>query len=146
MLNHDWQFYSFIFCLACLVYVLWGVALNVSAKDWPKVKGKILISRIETSYDIDNGRQDNIRLMYEYEVNGKKYLGKRLMFGYIGSNIGWLLAKSIRQYDENRTVWVYYLKRKPSKSLLKVGFTSEHLFSVIFFGVLGLLYLSKSGL
>ena len=70
-----------VFSIACLgilscllTYFLFLIYLGNKSKKWPSTVGKLL------EFQIVKDRSISVKLKYEYEVNGKKYIGKRLSY------------------------------------------------------------------
>lgn len=86
---------------------------------WPHVTGKLLNADVEYMNIVDRGSAWEC-VKYEYEVDGKQYVGNRLsplvVRGQVGPRIKKQLAKI--QYVSDDHVKVFYNEKKPGKSYL----------------------------
>lgn len=78
----------------------------------------------------EDGEPIQVRLKYEYTVNGRVFQGKRHFFGSWNSTDSTLLDR----YPVNSDVVVYYDPGRPGRSTLETGVTS----SVAFWGCVAL--------
>ncbi len=72
--------------LGVLTYALYCFARNEQAKKWIRVPAHIE----QTDFDIHSHKGTDtyeVIIRYSYEIEGKKYLGNRIYFGYGGSNL-----------------------------------------------------------
>ena len=112
-----------VFSIACLgilscllTYFLFLIYLGNKSKKWPSTVGKLL------EFQIVKDRSISVKLKYEYEVNGKKYIGKRL--SYITPNFDSERAIETDKFcshikkDEFQ---VYYFDNYPNISTLQAG-------------------------
>lgn len=104
--------------LSCLfAYTLLLIHLGQKSTKWPSVAGKLLEFRVV------NARFISVQLKYEYEVNDKKYIGKRMSF----LNPTYDSEKSIEtdkfcNHVKKDDFQVYYLENYPRISTLQTGF------------------------
>ena len=86
---------------------------------WPYVVGKLQDADVDYLHMVDRYSAWD-RVSYEYEVDGEKYIGKRLspliVRGQVASKIKKQLAKI--EYVSKDQVKVFYDKKDPSKSYL----------------------------
>jgi len=86
---------------------------------WPHVIGKLLNADVEYLNTVERGSAwEDVK--YEYEVDGKQYVGTRLsplvVRGQVGLRIKKQLAKI--QYVSNDQIKVFYNDKKPGESYL----------------------------
>lgn len=91
-------------------------------------RGRVLEHRQPSDED---GGPIQIRLKYEYTVNGRVFRGKRHFFGSLNSTDSALLDR----YPVGSDVIVYYDPCKPGRSTLETGVTSR----IAFWGCVALI-------
>lgn len=86
---------------------------------WPYVVGELKYAYV---YDVSDGDGGSAyeRLRYEYEVEGRKFIGKRLSPFLIRGTVVPLIKKQLAkiQYVSEGQVKVFYNPKKPKKSYL----------------------------
>lgn len=95
-----------------------------SASRWASAEGRITSSRLEGDTTTDGSgltQMFRLHLTYEYEVGGRKLLGKRREFGE--SMFGWMRSHDLMRrlqesYPEGRVVTVYYDPGHPERCTL----------------------------
>ena len=103
--------------LSCLLtYFLFIIYLGQKSTKWPSTMGTLL------DFKVVRDRSISVKLKYEYEVNGKKYIGKRLSF--ITPNFG--SEKEIEtdkfcNHIKKDEFQVYYFEKYPNVSTLQTG-------------------------
>jgi hypothetical protein len=107
--------------LATLVLSIAYTAMAVQATQWPTTRGRIVAA------DVEAFRQRPRRLrtyfkpsvLYTYEVNGRQYLGDRIVIALaVSSTIPWLAGRTTAKYPVGSEVIVHYNPTKPSESVL----------------------------
>ena len=114
---------------------------------WPVTRGRIVASGVESFIDrqLDEGRFYNRRhyksgVVYEYEVNGRKYRGDRVTLGLtVSSNLPGVARMTARRYPVGTEVRVRYDPKTPSESVLR-PFSVLHL--IIFVAAGAVLWLA----
>ncbi len=124
---------------ALLWFWAWPSLQEAWASDsWPNSSGVIHSSKIKTDRDSDGKKTYSLDLDYEYVVDGKTYLGSRIMVSDLqmqSSN----KAKSLqRKYPQGKQVSVYYDPDLPDSCALETG---AGIGSYLFVGVFGLIAL-----
>lgn len=114
----------FIFGIILLLHFLYLHITSSKTKNWKHVKGKILISNIDninyTGEDADLSYKAKVK--YQYNLNGKNYLSKKIFYGdYIRSNMSYRAKKVIKKYGKDEIVTVYYNPDNPEESVLETG-------------------------
>jgi hypothetical protein len=104
---------------------------------WPTVPGKITSSW----ESLDTGK-----IQYSYSVNGRPYIGKRIVMNHAGKSTFDRTPQEITEtYPPGATVTVYYDPKRPSAAVLEPLHVSNLAGSVVFaaaFGFFGVLVLS----
>ena len=125
-----------IFLLACvytLVVCVYGAFYLARVSRWPSAKGKMIrdgLSHFGVT-DLVKAEQEYVTdVRYEYEVNGKNYVGKRLSPWLIvaSHNARFVLDMQLSRINKSTDghVTVYYNPRNPKKSyLIRTGLLSQ---------------------
>lgn len=113
------------FAIACGFTLYLILALSFSylktakIKRWPYVIGRLSIAEVEYLHMVERGSAWT-NVSYQYEVDGKEYVGTRLsplqVLGQVGPKIRKQLSKI--EYVSARHVKVYYDVNDPSQSYL----------------------------
>ncbi len=114
--------------LCCLKNIYWSF---VSPR-WPTTQGTILNSIIANTIRY---RAPGLLVSFEYSVEGKKYVGKKLSFNPIV--IDWRAEKNVLNYPINKSITVYYNPKRPDVAVITPGILSlthigAYLFTIIF--------------
>ncbi|HNC57383.1 MAG TPA: DUF3592 domain-containing protein [Leptospiraceae bacterium] len=87
-------------------------------------KGKIIESKVEKLHEYRSvylGHYDFKRkVVYEYEVEGEKYISDRISFHNYLYNSGKKAEAAIHDYPLNKEIIVYYRENDPKDSYLEV--------------------------
>ncbi len=103
--------------LSCLLtYFLFLIYLGQKSTKWPSTAGTLLDFRVVKERFI------SVKLKYEYEVNGKKYIGKRLSFitPTFDSERAIETDKFCNHIKKDE-FQVYYFEKYPNISTLRTG-------------------------
>jgi hypothetical protein len=110
------------FGLLTMLFAIGYTGLVIQAMCWPTVPGRIISSGVQAYEDTDDGTTRTnykVSVVYNYEVNGRKYTGDRLRMGLVMSaNVTGLAKRTARRYPVGDEVEVYYNPKKPSESVL----------------------------
>ena len=90
----------------CLIGVVYVIRAVMSAR-WPSVEGRILQSGNEPG--------DQMLVVYEYEVNGKRFEGSRIFSAPLAPAD----RSEIRKYEEGARMRVFYSERRPGSAYLE---------------------------
>jgi hypothetical protein len=90
----------------CLIGVVYVIRAVMSAR-WPSVEGRILQSGNEPG--------DQMLVVYEYEVDGKRFEGSRIFSAPLAPAD----RSEIRKYEEGARVRVFYSERRPGSAYLE---------------------------
>ncbi len=90
----------------CLIGVVYIIRAVMSAR-WPSVEGRILRSGNEPG--------DRMVVVYEYEVNGKRFKGRRIFSAPLAPAD----RLDIRKYEKGAKVRVFYSERRPGSAYLE---------------------------
>jgi hypothetical protein len=107
--------------LGLLLYALWSAKRSNAAANWPTANGKITSCALSEKNDGDGGTTYEVKVQYDYSVDGRNFSGSRLAFGYAGTsgkNAHQQIYKALRSA---RTVAVRYDPTDPANSTLSFG-------------------------
>ena len=96
-----------LFALA-FPFILWEYIQDIRSQSWPKVNAKIISSR-----DVVKSEGRDIMIEYQYEVDGKAYIGKSSRNKYEKSDQG-------KKYHVGADLEVYYDPKRPKASKLDI--------------------------
>ncbi|MBI1395429.1 MAG: DUF3592 domain-containing protein [Betaproteobacteria bacterium] len=125
-----------IFLLACLYLVLvcaYSAFHQNRISRWPGVRGRLIsagVRRFGGTAWAKTDQQYVPEALYEYQVDGRRYLGKRVSpwMMVASRNMRFLLNAQLRgvESDDEGHVTVYYDPRNPAKSfLIRTGWVSQ---------------------
>jgi len=102
-------------CILTYIFIL--IYLGQSSTKWASTVGKLIEFRVV------NARFISVRLKYEYAVNGKRYIGKRLSY----LNPTYESEKAIESdkfcnHIKQDEFEVFYSEKRPQISTLQTGF------------------------
>ena len=113
------------FGLVVLFFALGLTATVWQACRWPIVRGRVVSSGVENfmygSGDSPPAPNSKAAVVYEYEINGRKYRGDRVSFAaalFVYSSAA-LSARTAARYPPGTAVDVHYHPKRPSESILK---------------------------
>ena len=118
---------------ALIIFVIWAVLMSLLAfrgwkdlekslasKDWPVTDGKITLSKVEIKRGSrDQGWTYTVNVKYSYLVDGVKYSGDKISFGYYSSSSPRKANEIKRSYPVGKQVPVYYNPEDPYESVLE---------------------------
>ena len=136
------------------VYVLmvcsYSVLYQVKVSRWPTVEGKLLTSGLRKYGGTEWAPADQeyvAETLYEYEVDGKKYLGKRLSPWIVvaSHNARFVVNAQLNRVkrDPDGRVAVYYNPKAPGKSFLIPTAVASQLVTLFIGFIPGILYFYK---
>ncbi|TDF37196.1 DUF3592 domain-containing protein [Alteromonadaceae bacterium M269] len=102
---------------ACVfIYSIW---YSRQISNWPFVIGTLLNAHVEKSNLLEYGRAYE-KVSYEYEVEGKTYIGDRLSPLQFRGQVRRIIERQIAKIEfvSSNKVKVYYDKKNPQKSFL----------------------------
>jgi hypothetical protein len=111
-----------------LLVSLFGIAFFKwvrQASRWPTTSGRIVASGVDVfRYRAPDDRiwrtHHKSNVVYEYEVNGRRFLGDRLILGVtFSSTHRRVIDSQARHYPVGREVLVYYDPKNPGESVLQ---------------------------
>jgi hypothetical protein len=93
----------------------------IASKTWPKVKGVITISRVDSR--VKKGKTTySSHVEYEYSLNDQEtFYGHRIWIGQYSSNNQSEHKKNVAKYPSGAQVDVYYNPKSPESSVLEPG-------------------------
>jgi hypothetical protein len=104
-----------------------SVQKAIQSTDWPSVKGKVVESgiRTERSMGTSSGAASRVsyhaNVVYEYDVIGKLYTGRKVSYGEYGRENEVHATRISDKYPKGETVDVYYDPDEPAESVLEPG-------------------------
>jgi hypothetical protein len=112
-------------------FVIWNVIRILGAynqikdsKSWPKTTGLITHSSIEQGFTRIGGSYIYVNrpeVVYEYEVDGKKYTSSQLALVEVNTASEDLARGKAEKYVSGQHVEVYYDPRNPKCAVLTIG-------------------------
>jgi len=105
-----------LYFLSVIIYSIW---YSRQLSNWPFVIGTLLHAEVEKSNVLEYGNAYE-KVSYQYEVEGKTYIGDRLSPLVFRGQVRKIIEKQIAKIDfvSNDKVKVYYDKKNPSRSFL----------------------------
>ena len=127
----------FIGVLVLIGLTVLGVAGNAwrkaqVAKTWPVAEGQILASEVKMNSSPNATPTFNAEVRYQYTVNGQRYEGNRVAFGYIADSDDDLHGSIVRRLPVGTAVGVRYAPNDPTQAVLAVGLNPPIRMSLIF--------------
>jgi len=107
--------------LGLLLYALWSAKRSNAAANWPTANGKITSCALSEKNDGDGGTTYEVKVQYDYSVDGRNFSGSRLAFGYAGSSGKNAHQQIYKALHSARTVAVRYDPSDPANSTLSFG-------------------------
>ncbi len=115
----------FFIALYLLAVCTYSLIMQVRMRSWPGVQGQLLhmgTKKIGGGTRVTSDQDYRNKVLYEYEVGGARYQGRRLSPWIIQTNhnLRSLLKRQIGKVavSEDGGVTVYYNPRKPKQSVL----------------------------
>ena len=106
-------------------FLLWQLIKGMKAKNWPTAQGRVVDSRVSTSYsyddDGDRSTTYGAEISYRYDIDGSEYSGHRRTFSDFSSSNRRRAEKIVAQYMPGTDVPVYYRPDDPEESVLEPG-------------------------
>jgi hypothetical protein len=109
-----------------------------ASQSWQQVMGTITKAEVEIVRDADSSGYQ-VSVLYEYEVNGVRYMGKRIRFSDRSHARKKRAQAELDLYPVNSSVTVFFDPAKPSDAVLSREYPDRNM--LMFFGV-GLLVLA----
>jgi hypothetical protein len=109
--------------VALLSYAFWTIGKDSIGSRWPVVEGQVRSIRRKSGY---RGIR-HLQLTYEYEVEGKRYVGNRYSFGWPAGRAGDTdLNAFVRTHPEGSGIKLFYNPKKPQQALVAPGLSLGH--------------------
>jgi hypothetical protein len=103
----------------------WRYWFRGESRQWPSVRGKMLVARITRAdvRDDDGGRDEyfDVEVQYEYQVHGKAYISTRYSFGQERFSSYDGAMEALQGIAAGREVPVYYDPSYPQRAVLRKG-------------------------
>jgi hypothetical protein len=106
-----------------LIRALASIRRARASRAWPSITGTILSSNVVAGRRPGrNGVSYHPSVMYEYHVNGQRYMGNRISFGaQVGTGISSWAQNKLAQYPVGASVAVHYNPLNPADAVLESG-------------------------
>lgn len=136
-------FFSLFFAvgIGLLAYAGYSAMRSKEAGTWPVAEGRLLSADLKSNSDSEGSTTYQVKVSYQYAVDGMTYTGDRLAFGYGGSSGQSAHQDILDKLRSGETVEVRYSPTDPQVSALSFGFHRSMQFMVAF-GVTWLLFTS----
>jgi hypothetical protein len=107
--------------IGVLLRILQGWRNAGTSKNWIAITGTVLSANVVAGRNRGrNGVSYYPVVMYEYSVDGNRYVGNRMSFGsQIGVGFQAVAARSLGKYPVGGTVPVYYNPNNPAEAVLE---------------------------
>ncbi len=96
--------------------------------NWASIEGKILSSEIKSKTNTTRSSGKRRRstsyfanILYEYEIKGEKYTGKKISYGDYGSSDYDSVKTIVANYPRDKKVDVFYNTINPKEAVLEPG-------------------------
>lgn len=127
---------AIIFFGAISAFLLWktgNIYYDINhMRDWLPHEAKMLDTKFEEEKGSGDDPDTYITIVsYQYQIDGKVYMGNRVGFGYIQSNMDrhWQLYEKLK-YAKKVRVWID--PNDPGESVLVKGWTESSVFFILF--------------
>jgi len=120
-----------IFAAGILGIVVLGFALRAArgwrqvggSRHWPSTTGRVLAASVEASRRVGrSGVSFYPAVMYEYYVDGQRYVGNRISFGTrMGTGVRSWVESQVERYPAGSEVEVFYNPTNPADAVLEHG-------------------------
>jgi hypothetical protein len=107
--------------LAILGGALWSARRSSLVAGWPATPGKVAACSLESKSDSEGGTTYEVKVKYDYSVQGKPFTGTRLAFGYAASSGQAAHQQICDKLQHSTSVDVRYDPNDPSVSTLSFG-------------------------
>ena len=116
------SFFFVAFGILLLISTIRGLHLAAQSTDWPATSGVVDESTVERHAGSRNSTATySAKVLYSYEVNGKKLHGSTISFLYVTSGRQSDAASVCNAYPKNKPVTVYYSPHCAELSVLERG-------------------------
>ena len=130
------------FGLAILLLILSSLREAAAMKRWPVAKGRVLSSKVEEyradagsrNFGASRGRMTLYRpaVVYEYEVDGKRFSGKRIAQSPgMDKGVPDLARKVVQRYAAGSAVDVRFNPKRPDESVLEPRVPKAWIFALV---------------
>lgn len=125
-----------------IVFFVWGLPplkYSKESSQWPSVSGKIIKSEID-SWRREGKSYYQANIVYNYEVDGKKYTASKVTVGDPPSGTNMSPARRIQdEFPVGKDVVVYYDPEAPVSAALKPGIQKNDILLAFITGIFPLL-------
>lgn len=143
-----WFVYAFcgVFCVAgfaSCIHTLSGISKGKAIQNWPSAHARILSCDLRHELDSDDGQSFEVKVKYEYSIEGRVYRRTKLHPAYSASSFSGHegLYEKLKSAD---TVLARYNPQEHSEAYLLTGSFSAHwavFFAGLLFATMGLLFM-----
>lgn len=106
-----------LFCLSWSIPDLW---VGMRSYTWPKVLGRVITVR-NVANEPPATRSQQPALLYEYAVNGRRYIGARIAYDGLQHRSKRAAIRLARHYQAGQEVSVHHNPHHPRAATLKRG-------------------------
>ncbi len=123
-----------LFCLSWSIPDLW---VGMRSYTWPEVDGRVIAIR-KVGASPTKLQLNRAPLLYEYGVNGRRYIGARIAYDGLKRGSERAAARLAKRYKVGQKVRVHHNPKNPRAATLKRG-VGLFLAVPLLFGISGLL-------
>ena len=131
--------------LSVLAYAGYSAMKSNAVANWPVAGGRLLAANLTRQRGSKGSVSYQVKVSYQYSVDGTAYTGDRLAYGYGGSSGQAAHQEILNKLRSGETVEVRYSPGNPQDSALSFGFHRSLQFMVTF-GVMWLVLVSSIAL
>jgi len=125
----SFKFWVFLIASAALAWELYSLRLAQLSNNWAATTCQILESYIDE--EDNDGVIYLPKVRYSYKVGAKTYESKKFSYQSLSLNTMGEASDLLRGISKGKTVPVFYDPRKPSRSVLLRGSSSNNLFGIL---------------
>ena len=105
-----------LFTLLADVMIGFNLTKQIYSSEYPKVMGTITVSKMDDSYNGNGMSKQTAVIRYDYNVNGKNFVGGLCRYATINTS-----QELLATYKAGDTVTVYYNPKNPKDAILLPG-------------------------
>lgn len=114
------------------VIILHTFVSQARSRSYVATPGHIISSELTTSSDSDGGTTYGARVVYDYEVAGRRYQSERVRFGQGSDSSGHWAHATLKAFPPGATPPVYYDPADPARAVLQTGVAGQDWFLALF--------------
>jgi len=117
-----------------IVASIYNISFAMKSENWPTTEANILNVDIE-KVSMKAGYQYEIKILYEYYIENKRYISNRYSFGESETSDKYKIEKLVNKLKGQKNITVFYNPNDPNTSVIETGMQWRH-WKILFFSVL----------